>query len=74
MKITLNESKPLEKVFDYHCVLKNISGDDFVIFAPKKGENAIVLKGNDIWADGQYYGSFEEDNWELFQGEITISN
>ena len=57
----------------YPCLLK-VKHDSLVIFAPKKEENATVMVGNGSWKQGQYYGDFTEDKYELFQGGITLSN
>ena len=63
----------LNEEITYPCLLKS-KKDPLVIFAPTKEENATVMVGNEGWEQGEYYGSFDEDGYELFRGSITLSN
>ena len=72
MKIEVQADGTSEEI-TYPCLLKS-KIDSLVIFAPKKEENATVMVGNEGWEQGEYYGSFDEDDFELFQGSITLSN
>ena len=69
-EVQTNDSK---EEITYPCLLKH-KGDLLVIFAPTRGAEAIVMVENETWKQGEYYGEFDEDMFELFQGSITISN
>ena len=72
MKFEVKADNHKEEI-TYPCLLKH-KDDSLVIFAPKKERNATVMVENGSWKQGQYYGDFTEDKYELFQGSITLSN
>ena len=72
MKIEVQADGTSEEI-TYPCLLKS-KIDSLIIFAPKKEKNATVMVENRSWKQGQYYGDFVEDYFELFQGSITLSS
>ena len=75
-EVQTNDSK---EEITYPCLLKS-KKSPLVIFAPIKEEGAIIMveHAENGWIEsrkqGEYYGDFNEDDFELFQGSITLSN
>ena len=72
MKFEVKADNHKEEI-NYPCLLKH-KRDLLVIFAPTRGAEATVMVGGETWKQGEYYGEFDEDMFELFQGSITLSN
>ena len=72
MKIEVNNQSKSEKI-TYSAILR-FKNDDLIIFAPSKESNSVVLVGDDDWEGGEYFGDFDESDYEIFRGTITLSN
>lgn len=76
MKSTIKESPVPEPEITYPCLLKH-KIREFIILVSERNNVAIVVHAGEGWRLGEDYGCLDDDeseNFELFEGEVSLSN
>ena len=74
MKVEVNEvEQQTVDGFIYPCLLKSVD-TRLVLFCVDSTEDPLVLVADDDCLEGDRYDDFQEKDFKLFQGSVTLSN
>ena len=74
VKVEVNEvEQQISYGFIYPCLLKSVD-TELVLFCVDSADDPLVLVSDDDWSEGDRYEGFEEKDFRLFRGSVTLSN